>query len=234
MLNQLGTESTAQRPASVLMKLRNSAAIIALAVVCSAIGAAAKVERVDRPADSPVAAAVWNVLDEKGYRLILDDGSAVCDIWLRKSLPSTGAKEVEGVLFPEIAPSTLVGVISFPKATTDFRGQAIRAGFYTLRYQLIPNDGNHLGVSPTRDFLLLVPPGSDADPAAQFKFEDLINLSKKASGTNHPGPISLIQAESTTPGLTHDDQDHWVFSVKVPASGEEIPIGIIVRGTAQQ
>jgi hypothetical protein len=216
--------------------MRNSIAIAAvfIAFLPHAVAANRKVERIDRPSDSPVATAVWNVLDTKGYQLTLDDGSIACNLWLRKSFPSSGAKEAEGVLFPEIAPSTLVGVIWFLKPTTDFRGQPVKAGFYTLRYELIPNDGNHLGVSPNRDFVLLVPPASDPDPSAQFKFEELVNLSRRATGTNHPGPLSLVQADSTTPGLSHDDQDHWIFSVKVPASGEEIPIGLIVKGTAQQ
>jgi hypothetical protein len=216
--------------------MRNSIAIAAvfIASLPCAFAAKGKVERIDRPADSPVAAAVWNVLDAKGYQLILDDGSTACNLWLRKNLPSSGAQEAEGVLFPEIVPSTLVGVIWFPKATPDFRGQPIKAGFYTLRYELIPNDGNHLGVSPSRDFVLLVPPASDPDPSAQFKFEEVVNLSRRATGTNHPGPLSLVEADGTTPGLSHDDQDHWIFSVKVPASGEEIPIGLIVKGTAQQ
>lgn len=200
----------------------------------SAFAGSAKVERIDRPSDSPVPAAVWDMLDSKGYRLTLDDGTTVADVWLRKNIPSSGAKEADGVLFPEIVPSTLVGVISFPKAATDFRGQQLKAGFYNLRYELIPNDGNHLGVSPNRDFVLLVPPGSDPDPAAQFKFDELVSLSRKATGTNHPGPLSLVQADSTIPGLSRDDQDHWFFSFKLPVGNDEIPIGLIVKGVAQQ
>lgn len=209
-------------------------AILLSASFASTFAAAAKVEQIERPSDSSVPAAIWEVLDAKGYRLILDDGSTVADVWLRKNIPSSGAKEAEGVLFPEIAPSTLVGVISLPKPATDFRGQQIKPGFYNLRYALIPNDGNHLGVSPSRDFLLLTPPGSDTDPAAQFKFDELVSLSKKVTGTNHPGPLSLVQPDSNIPGLSHDDQDHWVFSFKFPVGSEEIPIGLIVKGTAQQ
>lgn len=208
--------------------------IVVSASLISAIAGTGKVDRIDRPSDSPVPTAVWDVLDTKGYRLTLEDGSTACDIWLRKSLPSSGAKEVEGVLFPEIAPSTLVGLISFAKPATDFRGQPIKAGFYSLRYALLPNDGNHLGVAPSRDFVLLVPTSADPDPGAQFKFEELVNLSKKATGTNHPGPLSLVQADSSIPGISHDDQDHWIFSVKVSTTGEQIPIGLIVKGTAQQ
>ncbi len=206
-----------------------------LALACAAFAATGKVERVDRPADSPVPDAVWQVLDSKGYGLSLEDGSLACQIWLRKNVPANKSKEAEGVLFPEIAPSTFIGIISFPKPAADYRGQPIKAGFYSMRYELLPNDGNHLGVAPSRDFVLLVPAASDSDPNAQLKFEELVALSRKVPGTQHPAPFNLVQADSTIPGLSKDDQDHWIFSVKVPfSSGEEVPLGIIIKGTAQQ
>src|SRR5258708_3569056 len=139
--------------------------------------------------------------------------------------------------YPELAESTLVGVVHFPQPAADFRGQRIRAGFYTLRYELIPNDGNHLGVAPNRDFLLLVLAASDADPNAKFKFEELVALSRGATGTKHPGPLSLAQADGmvTAAAVSKDNQDHWIFSAPVKlASGEEIPIALVVKGTAQQ
>jgi hypothetical protein len=209
-------------------------AVLFVSSLVSAFAVSGKVQRIDLPSDSSLPAAVRNTLDSNGYRLALDDGTTLADVWLRENTPTSGAKEAEGVLFPEIAPSTLIGVISFPKAATDCRGQQIKAGFYNLRYELIPNDGNHLGVSPNRDFVLLVPPGSDVDPAAQFKLDELVALSRKATGTNHPGPLGLVQADSTIPGLSHNDQDQWVFSFKLPVGSEEIPIGLIVKGVAQQ
>lgn len=208
--------------------------LVILTLLTSALAAAGKLERVDRPSGSSVSDAVWQEVDSKGYRLTLDDGST-CDLWLRKSLSVSKSKEAEGVLFPEIPPSTLLGVISFAKPATDFRGQPIKAGFYSLRYELLPNDGNHLGVAPSRDFVLAIPAEADLDPNAQFKFEQLVSLSRKTTGTQHPAPLSLVQADSATPGLSKDDQDHWIFSVKLPtSSGEEIPLGIIVKGTAPQ
>lgn len=206
-----------------------------LAFSCHVFAATGKLEPVAPPKDSSVAQSVWQALSPNGYRVLLPDGSTVCDIWLRQSLPGTNKKETEGVLFPEIGESTLVGVISFPKATTDFRGDPVPAGFYTLRYALIPNDGNHLGVSQNRDFLLLVPAGSDSDPGAQYKFQELVRLSSKTSNTKHPGPLSMVQADTVIPGVADDDQGHTILSVKVPlSSGDELPIGLIVKGTAAQ
>ena len=209
------------------------AAFFAVVAISSAL--AAKLDSIPMPKDSPVPEAVRQVLEPNGYQITLDDGSVLCDIWLRKDLPNSGKKEAEGALFPELAPSTLIGVISFPKAGSDFRGQAIPAGYYSMRYELLPNDANHLGVSPNRDFVLLVPIASDPDPKAEFKYQELTALSRKATGSSHPGPLSIVQAGDKMPGIAKDDQDHWIFSDKLPIAGSEpIPFGLVVKGVAQQ
>ena len=209
--------------------------LFVLSLVCAA--QAGKVESMGPLTDSAVPAAVRQTLEAKGYRLTLDEPAPACELWIRKSVPAQAKKDIEGLAYPQLAESTLVGVIRFSQPAADFRGQRIPAGFYTLRYELIPNDGNHLGVAPNRDFLLLVPAASDADPKAQFKFEELVALSREATGTKHPGPLSLAQADGvvTAAAVSKDDQDHWIFSAPVKlASGDEIPIALVVRGTAQQ
>lgn len=193
-----------------------------------------KVETITSPPDG-ASEGVRKVLEEKGYRVLLEDGSLACTIWLRKSVPVQEKKDVPGSLYPRLAESTLVAVLSFPQASTDYRGQAIAAGTYTLRYALQPSDGNHMGVSPTRDFLLLIPASSDADPNATFKYQELVDLSRKATGTRHPGPLNLVQAERTTPSVSKDDEEHWVFCAAARlASGETLPIALVVKGTAPQ
>ncbi len=112
-----------------------------------------KIETLGPLTDSSVADAVKKVLDTKGYRITLDDGGVACEIWLRNGVPAQAKKDVDGAIYPQLTESTLVGVLHFPKAASDYRGQTIPAGFYTLRYELIPNDGNHLGVAPNRDFV---------------------------------------------------------------------------------
>ena len=195
-----------------------------------------KIEPIGAVTDSRVAEGVKKVLEPKGYRVSLDDGSVVCEIWLRNKIPAQPKKDSPGALYSQLAESALVGVISFPQATTDYRGQNIPKGAYTLRYELIPNDGNHLGVAPNRDFVLLVPAASDDNPDATFKFDELVSLSRKATGTKHPGPLSLVQPESgTAAAVSKDDEDHWIFSAAIRlASGEDLPIALIVKGTAPQ
>ena len=195
-----------------------------------------KIEPIGAVTDSRVAEGVKKVLEPKGYRVSLDDGSVVCEIWLRNKIPAQPKKDSPGALYSQLAESALVGVISFPQATTDYRGQNIPKGAYTLRYELIPNDGNHLGVAPNRDFVLLVPAASDDTPYATFKFDELVSLSRKATGTKHPGPLSLVQPESgTAAAVSKDDEDHWIFSAAIRlASGEDLPIALIVKGTPPQ
>jgi hypothetical protein len=132
---------------------------------------------------------------------------------------------IESVACPQLARSTLVGVIHFSQAAADFRGHRIPAGFYTLRYELMPNDGNHLGAAPNRDFLLVVPAASDGDPGATFK--ELATMSARTTGTKHPSPLSLVQAdaEPSTPAVSNDDQDHRTFSGGMRlSSGRNFPL----------
>ncbi len=209
--------------------------IFVFSLVCTAQNG--KVETVGPLTDSAVPEGVRQVLDSKGYRLTLDSGAPACELWVRKSVPAQTKKDVEGITYPQLAESVLVGVVHFPQAAADFRGQKVPAGFYTLRYALMPNDGNHLGAAPNRDFLLLIPAASDANPDATFKFQELMNLSESATGTKHPAPLSLVPADSlvTAPSVSKDDQDHWIFSASMKlSSGEELPFALVVKGTAQQ
>jgi hypothetical protein len=215
---------------------RSSIAVIGiLAAVCSA--QTGKVEKIGPLTDPAVPEAVRQTLDPAGYRVSLEDGTTFCEMWLRKSIPAQAKKDTADVVYPQLAESTLVGVLHYPKGGSDYRGQTISAGFYTLRYELMPSDANHLGAAPNRDFLLLVPAASDTDANALFKFPDLVALSEKATGTRHPGPLSLVQPDSggAGPAVSKDDQDHWTFSASMELStGEKISFALVVKGTAQQ
>jgi hypothetical protein len=196
-----------------------------------------KIENLGPLTDGSVSEAVRDTLASTGYRVALDDGSPFCELWIRKDLPAQPKKDSQDLLYSEFSESTLVGVLHFVRSGNDFRGQTIPPGFYTLRYELIPDDGNHLGVAPNRDFLLLVPTASDADPKTTFKFDELVSLSRKATGTRHPGPLSLVQPPNaaTAPAVSKNDQDQWIFSGSMKlASGEHIPFALVVKGSAQQ
>ena len=175
-------------------------------------------------------------LEEKGYRVSLPDGGLLCEIWLRKSIPVAGKRDVSGAMYTEIADSALIGVITFPKTSQDFRGQDIKAGAYTLRYAMHPTDGNHMGISPFRDFLLLTPVTDDQNVEAKYKFEDLTKMSAKTTNSTHPAALSLVLAEGKDfPRLTVNEHEHLVFSAMgKTSSGANLPISFIVKGVAEK
>jgi len=94
-----------------------------------------------------------------------------CEIWFRASIPA-GKTDASGAVYTTLAESTFVGVITFAKTANDYRGQSIKPGAYTFRYEVHPTDGNHMGISPIRDFLVLVPVALDPNPDAAFKLKN--------------------------------------------------------------
>ena len=194
-----------------------------------------KVEPIGAFADPSASEALKKALEPKGYRVSLADGSVLCEIWLPTAIV-TGKTDVQGATYTWLAESSLVAVISFPKSAVDFRKQVIKPGSYTMRYAINPQDGNHLGISPIRDFLLLVPVALDQDPSAKFKFEELTALSKKASGTNHPSPMSIVSPDgiSAWPSVFEDENGHLVFAARVKTGSTETPLAFVVKGVAEQ
>jgi len=220
------------RPAASAVYTTALTAILLTTSLC--LAQAGKVEKIDAASDSNISDAVKNTLETTGYRLTTSDGFS-CEIWLRKSVPAQTKKDIPGALYPQFAESTLLGVASFPQPATDYRGEPVKPGAYTLRYALLPNDANHLGVAPNRDFVLLVPAGADANPDATPKPDELVELSRKATGTRHPAPLSLAPPQGAAPSLSKDDEDHWVFSAAAQlSSGDELPVALVIKGTAPQ
>ena len=181
------------------------------------------------PSDLP--AAVSGVLNAHGTSLNDATGAPVSSIWWAKAIAVTPGGSPDAV-YPDLAVGTFLGVLNFPKGGSDFRGQKIKPGTYTLRYAHIPQDGNHMGVNPYPDFVLLIPVASDTDTTKVLALPDLITLSKLASGTPHPAVMSLVPtAQSATfPSLLQDDQGRWVLQVEVSAGSKQMPLALIVVG----
>jgi hypothetical protein len=200
--------------------------------VATALGQASyKAEAVGAaPADVP--ASIQKVLDTQGARVVSDKGTTLCEVWLRKTIPASATPNTSSeVLYGTIAEGSLVGVLHFPSAAIDYRGQPIKAGFYTLRYVLIPQDGNHMGVNPSRDTLALGPVSADQDPDKLLVFADLVKLSAQASGTPHPAFLVGAQVNGATfPSVVKDDQGHWNFQLKVHVTSGDIPLAFTVVG----
>lgn len=194
-----------------------------------------KVESIAALKDAAANEATRGLLEEKGLRVTDDKGKTVCDIWFRKEVP-VGKEEIPGASFGQIAEGTLVGVINFPSNVSDFRGQGIKAGWYTLRYALILQDGNHLGVSPARDFFLLCSAADDKDPNAAMKMEDMLKLSRAAAGAGHPSPWFFgmaTSAEKDLPKIVKNEHEHVILETTLKTKSGSLAIGLIVVGRTE-
>ena len=193
-----------------------------------------KVESIGELKEATVAEAVRGALEPKGLRVINDEGKAVCEVWFGKEIPAI-KNDVPGASFGQIPEGAFVGVINFPSGASDYRGQGIKAGFYTLRFALSLQDGNHLGVSPARDFFLLCLVAEDKDPSTQLKTEDLLKLSRSASGTGHPTVWFVGQATSDKdlPKVVKNEQEHVILETKISTKSGPLAIGMVVIGKTE-
>jgi hypothetical protein len=189
-----------------------------------------------------VSQAVKNSLQPQGSRLLNSGGKELCEVWLRKELPAATSPDTSGnVLYGKVAPGSLIGIIQFPEAAKDYRGQNIKAGYYTLRYELVPEDGNHMGVSQYRDFLLLVPAADDPDGSKALTFKESVSLSRKATDTGHPGVMlmdAISDSDKTFPALFQDYSQNWALQAKTQleasgGSGQALPLAIVLVGQYQ-
>ena len=202
-----------------------------LFIVTSSL-AAPKVTTIGPCTDSSLGDSVKKVLAAQGYKVTFDDGSSV-QFWPRGEITAPG-KAREDATYP-LARSTFLGVIDYEKSTRDYRGDAIPAGYYSLRYELQPNDGDHLGTSPTPDFLLLVAPAADTDPEHAYDFQQLVDLSRQVTGKKHPAPLNLVPADAKEfPSVATDPDDHTILFFKVKTRSGDLPMALVVKGTTTQ
>ncbi|MBI3667442.1 MAG: hypothetical protein HY236_14655 [Acidobacteria bacterium] len=179
-----------------------------------------------------VSAGMKAALEAGGYRVKDGSGAPFVEVWLRKAVPTEKpADPPRGSDFPDLPMNTLVGVIRYVKAGADYRGQPIKPGVYTLRFSLHPEDGNHQGVAPRRDFFLLSPVTIDPDPAAKLTFDAVVGMSRKASGTTHPSTLFLLLPDSGTkyPSVQHTGDNHEVVNLKTGS----LELGITVVGKSE-
>jgi hypothetical protein len=173
-----------------------------------------------------------------GGQQVSVDGAAVCTIWLAKNLATKdGFKPTLNVKYP-FTPGQFLGVMQVEKKSefTDFRGQEVPVGVYTLRYGQQPVDGNHVGTSELYDFLLAIPAAADADPAATKALEDLFKRSAKTAGSNHPAIYSLLPpAAEAKASVEHDSgKEYWIVNlVGQDAAGKPLPLKLVVIGKSE-
>ncbi len=180
------------------------------------------------PPPAETGPGVAEKLQKEGLRVMGSKG-AFCEIWLVAQAPSGPKNPEDAVDLPTIPLGAFLGIIRFPARGEDRRGQTIKPGVYALRYGLYPVNGDHQGVAPQRDFLVMTPAAEDKDPGAVTSFDDLMKMSRKASGTPHPAVLSISQSRhSKQPDLTHEEST-YTLHVKMG----DVALAIIVIGRAE-
>ena len=189
-----------------------------------------------------LAKGIQSVLNPQGYQVTGPDGPLI-SVWLTRNVVTKANFEPTlSVKYP-FEPAQLIGALQVHENSgyTDFRGQEIPAGAYTLRYGQQPMDGNHIGTSETQDFLLAIPAEDDKDPFPLRFVKDLHEKSAKSAGATHPAILPLVPVEGEagkTASLTHDeDRDFWILNLSGTSrkGGQEtkVPLRIIVVGLSE-
>jgi hypothetical protein len=150
------------------------------------------------------------------------------DFWLVKGLALTAAGQPAWSAVPE---GSLVGAVRFSGPFRDIRGRTLKPGVYTLRYGIQPANGDHLGISPYRDFLLAAPAGVDTQPTA-IGHDAVVELSRRATGLSHPAPFSLDPpvAPADAKDVVTNSEGHQSVILSVPVSRDGKPAGALKFG----
>jgi hypothetical protein len=224
--------------------LQSIALVVAVVWASSACWAPAAEHKVEALAEAPpsegVAKEIVDQMQTTGLKVI-SGSRTVCEIWLAKTWPvQAGFKPTDELLYP-FKPGQLIGLIRYRVKGGDFREQEIARGVYTLRYGQQPVDGNHVGTSPTRDFLLLVPAANDKS-AKPLDEKELAKISAEAAGTKHPAILCLRKAPTETkdlPAMVHEESHDW-WCLRLAGKGQadgktvDVPVEFVVVGHAAE
>jgi hypothetical protein len=229
----------ADRGVAILKTLRSQSARRSTALVIALLSIAVPVAADDEPTVELVSAlpegiseAVQAVLDPQGYAVHYE-GALLAEFWMRPELPLAGEAEgIFGIEMGAVTGSALVGVARFPATWIDYRDTELEAGLYTMRYWIQPADGDHMGVSQYRDFLLMSPADLDTDPDQTFEQEALLELSGKASGRVHPAVIAVFPVWDEIDGpaqMLRNEIDQWTLAVRL----SDRILGLVVIGQGE-
>ena len=163
-----------------------------------------------------------------GFQVADASGKAYCEFWFRKLAPSGPKMGDDAVTLQTVPQGSFMGVIRFDADGFDRRGQKLKAGVYSLRYAWMPVSGDHQGAAPQRDFVVMIPVADDADPKVTLSATDVLEKSRKASGTPHPAILSVASAIATE-GFAKDGDHDWTLTTKL---GDQL-VSVILVGKAE-
>ena len=215
--------------------------VLALGQLTGVLAADQKIEALKK-APTGLSVELAAAVSDSGFR-ITENNKVICDMWLAKEIPlKPKFKPSLRVKYP-FQTGQLIGVIHFPEGSNpnDFRGQSLKPGTYTLRYGLQPDDGNHLGTSDIRDFLVGCPPKTDTSPKRIEDIQDLFKLSASAASGTHPAIFLLLpppEKPYDAAVVTHDDEKNLLI-FEANANGKagdktvSVPLRVVTLGKTE-
>lgn len=181
------------------------------------------------PVPDALAPPIAEKLVSEGVRVDVNKGATTLDFWWVSALPIKAGAAAPS--WTDVEEGSLVGAVRISSDFRDIRGRVIKQGIYTLRYGIQPQNGDHLGVSPFREFLLLSPASVDTEPGPKGH-DGTIEISKQSIGGSHPGVWSLDPPVTSQPPLSlhKTDLGHDAIVMQVPISREGKPSGALKFG----
>jgi hypothetical protein len=175
-----------------------------------------------------VAAPLRALLAPNGTKVAI--GATALEFWWVATLPVAAP-----TAWSQLPEGALVGVVRVTGAFKEIRGKTVKPGVYTLRFGLQPQNGDHLGASPFREYLLLSPTAVDTDPKP-LGFDGTVAIAKQTLGASHPAALSLDPPVATAaPGASYTNElEHKgvVFSVATTGGGT-LKFGLILVGVIE-
>lgn len=215
-----------------------SATFVALVVSAASLAFFAPFEatRHKEPLPSELAAPLAALLTAGDGARVTFDKNTTLDFWWVKGLPLKAGSSAAA--WTDVEEGTLVGAVRVSADFRDIRGRIIKPGTYTLRYGIQPQNGDHLGVSPFREFLLLSPASLDKD-TAPLGHEGTVEISKRTIGGSHPAVWSIDPPSADaklavfSPHKTELNHDAVIFEVPVARDGSAagaLKFGLVLVG----
>jgi hypothetical protein len=195
-----------------------------------------EVSRHKEPLPSDLAAPIAALLTAGDGPRVTFDKDTTLDFWWAKGLPLKPG--TSAATWSEVEEGTLVGAVRVSADFRDIRGRIIKPGSYTLRYGIQPQNGDHLGVSPFREFLLLSPASIDKE-TAPLGHEGAVEVSKSTIGGSHPAvwsidpPVADAKVAVLSSRKTELDHDAVIFEVPVAREGRAVgtlKFGLVLVG----
>lgn len=165
-------------------------------------------------------------------------GANRIELWWAEALPYKDGAPAEPE-WTNVAEGAIVGVLRNARVLSEIRGLPVKPGVYTLRYARQPQDGDHMGVSAHREFVLLSPAAADAD-ARPAGYAGAVALSKRTLGRSHPAALAIdpLRTDAALRSVVANDLGHRAVVVEVPTDisgkpGPPIRFGLVLVGQVE-